>query len=331
MKIGIFGAGSWGTAMGNYLAGLGDDVLVYARQESLVEEYNRNHINSKYFPKIKLHENLRFSSDKDEVLAHGEWLINAISTQAVREFYEPLKGKMRPEQVIINLSKGIEKGTLLTLEKVFEELFPNQPYVSLSGPSHAEEVIENTPTTLVAASKDLSLAESIQRISSNVLRVYTSTDVIGVESGGALKNVIAIAIGISDGKGFGDNTKAAIMTRGMNEILKLGLAMGAKPETYLGLSGFGDLIVTCLSQHSRNRRCGELIGQGCSVSEAKEKVGMVVEGLSTIESAMKLSKKYNIEMPIIEVLYGIIGGELSLDEAVRLLMEREVKIEYNHA
>lgn len=331
MKITIFGAGSWGTAFGEYLARRGDQVLIYVRQQDLVESYNKTHVNSKYFPGKTLSDNIRFTADIKEAFDFGEWVVNAISTQSVRSFYEPYKGTLKKDQVLINLSKGIEIGTLLTLEKVFEELFPAQPYVNISGPSHAEEVIEGVPTTVVAASSDLDVAKSVQRISSDSLRIYTSTDVVGVESGGALKNVIAIAIGISDGKGFGDNTKAAIMTRGMNEILKLGLAMGAKPETYLGLSGFGDLIVTCLSKHSRNRRCGEYMGQGLSVSEAKEKVGMVVEGLSTIESAMQLAEKYQIEMPIISVLYGIIKGQLSLDEAVKLLMERKVKLEYNHA
>ena len=235
---------------------------------------------------------------------------------------------LKKEMVLVNVAKGIEQKTLLTMSQIAEEVAPEIPYVVLSGPSHAEEVGRMLPTTVAVASKDMKFAEFIQDVfMTDRFRVYTNHDVIGVELGGALKNIIALGAGISDGMGFGDNAKAAMMTRGIAEIARLGVQLGAEVLTFAGLAGIGDLIVTCTSMHSRNRRCGIMIGQGVKPSEAVEKIGMVVEGMYTTEAAYQLAKKVGVEMPITECIYQVINDQIDAKEAVEVLMGREKKHE----
>ena len=230
--------------------------------------------------------------------------------------------------VLVNVAKGIEQKSLKRLSEIAEETIPGVKYVVLSGPSHAEEVGKLMPTTIVAAAEDLELAEFVQDIfMTEALRIYTNTDVVGVELGGALKNIIALGAGISDGMGFGDNAQAALMTRGMTEMSRLGVALGAKEETFAGLTGMGDLIVTCTSMHSRNRRCGIMIGEGMTPQDAVAHVGMVVEGMFTAEAAYELAKKVGVEMPITEAIYGVINGRVNAREAVTALMTRQRKHE----
>lgn len=328
MKIAVIGAGSWGTAFGKYLSELGHQVRVFGRNQSKLDRINQERVNEEYLLGVQLPEELTFSSDISFVLEGAELLFNVISSQYIRSQYQAF-GDIIPEDLpIINLSKGIELTTLKLIHQVFEDLYPNNPYAVLSGPSHAEEVAIGKPTTLVVASKDSELQHTIQGLSSRTIRIYRSDDLLGVETGGALKNIIALAVGISDGIGYGDNTKAAIMTRGMAEIMRLGEALGAKTETFLGLSGFGDLIVTCTSMHSRNRRCGILIGQGVPVSQAIEQVGMVVEGIRTMEAAYDLANQRQIDMPLTQGLYLIIHEGASVHDTMIELMERDYKQEF---
>lgn len=329
MKIAIVGAGSWGTAFGRYLHRLGHQVAIYGRNPDKLRLIRQTGRNEEYLPGIDLPPDMLFSSDISQVIAGAELLVNAISSQYIRRQYAQF-GDVIPEDLpIINLSKGIELKSLQLIHQVFGEIYPANPYAALSGPSHAEEVAIDMPTTLVVASKDETLAHRIQSLSSRTLRIYRSDDLLGVETGGALKNIIALATGVSDGIGFGDNTQAAIMTRGMAEIMRLGAALGAKTETFLGLSGFGDLIVTCTSRHSRNRRCGYLIGRGETVEQAIAQVGMVVEGIRTMEAAHSLAAGLGIDMPLTQALYDIIHEGASVADTITELMERDYKQEFN--
>ena len=255
-------------------------------------------------------------------------LKNRMTAQTFRGVFTEAMQYAPADIPIVNVAKGIEKGTLLRLSQVAEEIRPNVRYIALSGPSHAEEVARRLPTTVVVAGKDHDLAVEIQEsFSTDRFRVYTNEDLIGVELGGALKNIIALGAGISDGLKFGDNAKAAMMTRGITEMTRLGMAIGARSETFSGLAGIGDLIVTCTSMHSRNRRCGILIGEGKSVADAVEEVGMVVEGLSTAEAANAMAENLKIEMPITQCIYGMIQGGISAQDAVEILMGRKRKNE----
>lgn len=328
MTIAIVGAGSWGTAFGRYLSLLGHDVRIFGRNPEKINRINLNGRNEEYLPGVELPKELAFYSQIEPVLEGAELLINAISSQYIRPQYSEFLDKIPTDLPIINLSKGIELSSLKLIHQVFAEMLPDNPYAALSGPSHAEEVAIDMPTTLVVATTDEPLAHIIQSLSSRTIRIYRSNDLQGVETGGALKNIIALAVGVSDGIGFGDNTKAAIMTRGMAEIMRLGAAMGAKTETFLGLSGFGDLIVTCTSKHSRNWRCGYLIGQGLSVAEASAQVGMVVEGIRTMEAAYALAEKLGIEIPLTNALYSIIHEGASIESTINELMERDHKREF---
>lgn len=323
MRIGIIGSGSWGTSIATVLADLGHEVVIYGRNRELLDKIRETRQNDRYLPGIRLDDSILLTDRLDEVTGGSGILVIAVASQAVRQVVTQLAPHLSKDQILVDLSKGIEIASLKTLSQVVEELLPGQPYVALSGPSHAEEVAKRLPTTLVAAAHDLSLAERIQDLfSTEYLRIYTNTDLIGVEVGGALKNIIALGAGISDGLGFGDNTKAALMTRGIKEIAMLGEAMGALEGTFRGLSGIGDLIVTCTSMHSRNRRCGILIGQGHSVDEAIASVGMVVEGIYTIKSAYNLSKKLGVEAPITQELYRVIYEDADPRESVKRLMTR---------
>ncbi len=323
MKIGIIGFGSWGTSMSTVLAELGHDVRVYGRKQDNIEEAITSRINEKYLPGIHLPESIQITEKIEEVIQGQEIIVIAVASQVVRKVLGPVANLIEPHQILVNLSKGIEITSLKTISQVIEEMLPGQPFVGLSGPSHAEEVAKKLPTTLVAASKNLETAELIQdQFSCDFLRIYTNQDVVGVEIGGSLKNIIALGAGISDGLGYGDNTKAALMTRGIKEIAVLGEAMGANHDTFRGLSGIGDLIVTCTSMHSRNRRCGIMIGQGKTVDEAVEEVGMVVEGIYTIKSAYKLAEKLGVNAPITTELYHIIYEGADPRESVSRLMKR---------
>lgn len=327
-NIGVIGAGSFGTALAMTLANKGHSVTIWARRKKQIEEMRATRRNVRYLPGIALPEPLSFTDRLEEAACGKQLLLFAVPAQTFRSVFGAASAYIDPETPIVNVAKGIEKGSLLRMSEVADEISPNAKYLALSGPSHAEEVARNLPTTVTLACKDHDLAVEIQEVfSTDRFRVYTNEDIIGVELGGALKNIIALGAGISDGLKFGDNAKAAMMTRGITEMTRLGIAVGAKPETFSGLAGIGDLIVTCTSMHSRNRRCGILIGEGKSVDEAVSEVGMVVEGLSTAEAANAMAEKLGIEMPITQCIYHMIQGKVNAQEAVDILMGRKRKNE----
>ncbi|MFQ9998008.1 MAG: NAD(P)H-dependent glycerol-3-phosphate dehydrogenase [Anaerococcus obesiensis] len=326
MKISIIGAGSWASAIADFLS-KDNEVLMYARNIEDVDNINDLHINKKYFADIKLSENIK-ATNKIEDLLENKIIINAIPTQKTREVLSNIKDGL-DEKILVNLSKGIEIKTLKRISQVIYELNPNCTYAVLSGPSHAEEVIRKMPTALVCACEDEKIAKEIQDIFSKYyLRVYTSTDVIGCEIGGAIKNVLAFGIGMVTGLGFGDNTKAAIMTRGIYEMNKFAISQGADRKTINGLCGIGDLIVTATSMHSRNNRCGILFGKGYSLDDACKEVKTVVEGRPTTKALYNLSKKENIELPITNEIYKVIFENKNPKDSVEVLMNRDKKSEY---
>lgn len=330
MKITIIAAGSWGTALSLVLNDNGHQVKVWARNQSQVDEIIKTRMNEKYLKGVQIPETIVFTSDISEAVETAEIILFSVPSQHYRKTLEEMvkKNLIREDVLVVNVSKGIDMETLETVSQITERLLPNQTFVALSGPSHAEEVSLKLPTALVSASKSRKAAELIQDIFSNdYIRIYTNPDVVGVEISGALKNIIALGAGISDGLGYGDNAKAALITRGINEIAYLGTAMGATVETFRGLAGVGDLIVTCTSMHSRNRRCGILIGKGHSFESAIEEIGMVVEGAYTVKSAYNLMNKYQLEMPITRELYRVLYEGKNAREAVNHLMSRQKKHE----
>ena len=332
MKVAVLGAGSWGTALGLVLAQKGLEVNLWSWQQEQTDEIIETKRNETYLPGVELPELIKPTSDLNGSIKGSKIILIAVPSQVVRETLEKCAHVINPDQVIVNVSKGIEMSTLKRISEVVAEFLPENKFVSLSGPSHAEEVSRKIPTTLVSASEDKAAAELVQdAFTTENLRIYTNPDLIGVEVGGALKNIIALGAGISDGLGYGDNAKAALMTRGIHEIARLGIQMGAKLETFSGLSGIGDLIVTCTSMHSRNRRCGIMIGEGMTTDDAIKNVGMVVEGIYTIKSAHGLSQKYNVEMPIAEQLYKVIYEDYDARESVRNLMLRRMTHEIEEA
>ena len=327
-KIGVLGGGSWGSALAILLAKKNYQVDMWMRRKEQIAEIRETGYNKKYLPDALFPENLNVSDDLEKTILGKDIILMSVPTHGAREVLNLAKEYIKKDQIIVNVSKGIETETLSRISQIVAEILPENKYAVLSGPSHAEEVSKDMATTVVSASEDKKVAEYVQDVfMTPKFRVYTNPDVIGVELGGSLKNVIALAAGISDGLNFGDNTKAAIMTRGIFEMSKLGAAMGARPETFSGLAGIGDLIVTCTSMHSRNRRAGILIGEGNSVEDAIEKVGMVVEGIKTTKSAYNLCKKYNIEMPITSELYGVLYNGEDVSESVSNLMLRDKKHE----
>lgn len=327
-KIGILGTGSWGTALGVLLARKGMDVHMWGRDQIEIDKMIANRENKKYLPNIDLPSNMKFSKDLEETISGKEIILLAIPTHGVREILKLSKSFIDKDQLIVNVAKGIENDTLMRISEITGEILPRNKYVVLSGPSHAEEVAVDMPTTVVSASKSKQAAELVQDVfMTPSFRVYTNPDIIGVEIGGALKNIIALSAGISDGLNYGDNTKAALMTRGIFEISRLGEKLGASINTFSGLSGVGDLIVTCTSKHSRNRRAGILIGQGKSVEESIEEIGMVVEGIKTTKSTYELAKNKDIDMPITEELYRVLYGEEDVKYSVVNLMGRDKKHE----
>lgn len=327
-KTGVIGGGSWGTALARELALKNIDTKLYIRNEEQKEILKKTNINSRYLPNINLPENLFYTSNLEEAIEDVDFLVLAVPTNSVREMLMALKEKIKEDVIIINVAKGIEMDTLKRISEISKEILPKNKFVTLSGPTHAEEVSLDFPTTIVAASEDMESAKKVQNLfMSDTFRVYTNDDLLGVELAGALKNVIALANGILVGLGYGDNTMAALMTRGVAEITRLGTAMGAQPSTFLGLAGVGDLIVTCTSPHSRNRTCGKLIGEGKTVEEAIEEVGMVVEGIKTTFAAKRLSEQFGVDMPITTALYGVLYENADVKDAAYSLMVRSKKHE----
>lgn len=326
--ITVLGAGSWALGLSLLLKDNGHKVTVWSALPEEIRLLSEKHENPKYLPGIYLPEDILLTEKIDEAVSGAEVIVLAVASRFTRETAKRLSGLIPKEVVIVNVAKGIESGSLLTLSEQIREELPENPVAVLSGPSHAEEVARRMPTLVTIACEDEEIAKRLQKIfASPLFRVYTSTDVLGIEIGGALKNVIALAAGMGDGLGYGDNVKAALITRGISEIARLALKMGAHPETLYGLSGIGDLIVTCDSMHSRNRRAGILIGQGKSMEEAVSEVNMVVEGIVSAKAAFDLAKKYDVEMPIITQVNKVLFEGQSPREAVDLLMMRDLKAE----
>lgn len=327
-KVAFLGGGSFGTALGILLANKGLEVSIYDRDKAVVDDINLNKKNDKYIKDLVIPKNVTAFNDLDEALKDIKFLILAVPSHVVRVVSRSLKGKISNDVIIVSIAKGIEEGTNLRLSEVIEEELPNNKVVILSGPSHAEEVAFDIPTTVVVSSKDEESANIVQDLfMTNNFRVYINEDLVGVEIGGAVKNIIALAAGVCDGIGYGDNTKAALMTRGMAEIVRVGMKLGGKPETFLGLTGMGDLIVTCTSLHSRNRRAGYLIGSGKSAEEATKEVGMVVEGVKACRAFYELKERLQVEMPITDTLYRVLFENKDPKDAVVFLMGREKKSE----
>ena len=327
-KIGMIGAGSWGTALAVVLNKNGHEVTVWSVIESeiLMLQEHQEHIDK--LPGVKLADTIRFTTDLKQAVSGMEALVLAVPSMYTRQTAHSMAPYVSDRQLIISVAKGIEEDTLLRLSQIIEQEIPQSVAAVLCGPSHAEEVGRGMPSALVAGAKDKKTAERVQHYFMNeAFRVYTSPDIIGMEVGASLKNVIALAAGMADGLGYGDNTKAALITRGINEIGRLGLAMGAKYETLGGLTGIGDLIVTCASMHSRNRRAGILMGKGYSMKRAMDEVKMVVEGVYSAKAALGLAKKYGVDLPIIEQVNAALFENKPVKDAVYELMTRDKKPE----
>jgi glycerol-3-phosphate dehydrogenase (NAD(P)+) len=317
------GAGSWGTAIAFLLSKKGYQIKQWVRREEFLNQLNKTRVNSIYLPEVMLPENIEFSSDIEYCCKNIDIIVIATPSHVVRETILKLKKFVTQNQVIVNLAKGIENETLLRMSQVIEEILPYNRVVTMSGPCHAEEVARDIPTAIVSTAKDRATAEYIQdAFMTPSFRVYTNPDIIGVELGGALKNIIALGAGIIDGLGYGDNTKAALMSRGIVEMARLGESLGANRLTFGGLSGIGDLIVTCTSMHSRNRKAGIALGQGKSLDEILKGTSMVVEGIRTTKSAYNLALKQSVEMPITREIYNLLYNEVDVKESVINLMMR---------
>lgn len=330
-KVSIIGGGSWGIALAVLLHKNGHEITVWSALEAEVEmlRENREH---KMMPGVLLSEDILCTGDEREAVEGKDLLVMAVASSYTRKTANQLSSLVAEGQKILNVAKGIEEGTLMTLSEIIEQEIPQADVAVMSGPSHAEEVGRGIPTTIVVGAKSKATAEYIQSLFMNeVFRVYVSSDILGMELGGSLKNVVALAAGIADGLGYGDNTKAALITRGITEIARLGTAMGGKFETFCGLTGIGDLIVTCASMHSRNRRAGILIGQGKTYEEAMDEVKMVVEGVYSAKAAMELAAKYHVQLPIIEQVNQVLFEGKSAAQAVKELMLRDRKIEVSEA
>lgn len=332
-KIGVIGAGTWGMALSRMLANSGHDVEVWSALPDEIDELALTH-RQKNLPDMVVPESIKYTKEIENVCSDKELLMFAVPSVFVRKTTSQARQYIPDGQIIVDVAKGIEADTLLTLTNVIREelrkdgAHENIKLVALSGPTHAEEVAKDVPTTIVSACEDMKIAEQVQDVFMNTcMRVYTNPDVLGVELCGALKNIIALAAGICSGMGYGDNTKAALMTRGLAEIKRLGLKMGCIADTFDGLSGMGDLIVTATSVHSRNNKAGFLIGKGKTVNEAVKEVGMVVEGINALPAAMQLSKQYNVELPIIFAVNDVINGGVRPQLALMKLMQRAKKTE----
>lgn len=326
--VSVIGAGSWGIALALLLAKNGNNVTVWSIVKEEIDMLNEKREHVDKLPGVPLPSDMIFTTDLEKAIKGKKVLVLAVPSVFTRGTANKMKDFVEKGQIIVNVAKGIEESTLMTLSDIIEEEIPQANVAVLSGPSHAEEVGRGVPTTIVVGAKTEETAEYLQNLFMNdVFRVYTSSDILGMELGGSLKNVVALAAGIADGLGYGDNTKAALITRGMAEIARLGVAMGGQSETFYGLTGMGDLIVTCASVHSRNRKAGVLIGQGKTMDEAMKEVKMVVEGVYSAKAAMLLSEKYNVSMPIIEQVNLILFENKPADEAVKDLMFRDKTVE----
>lgn len=330
-KVTVLGAGSWGTALAIVLAENGHDTLIWSHRQDQADEINTSHTNKKYLPQTVLPTNLQATASLEQAVAHAETIVVAVPTKAIRGVCADMTPLLTEAKLFVHVSKGIEPDSLKRISEMIVESLPAecvQQIVVLSGPSHAEEVVLQHPTTVTAASTDHAAAKKVQDLfMSQYFRVYTNDDVVGVEIGGALKNVIALAAGIVDGLNYGDNAKAALITRGLAEITRLGVKMGGNPFTFSGLTGMGDLIVTCTSVHSRNWRAGNMLGKGMKLDEVLEQMGMVVEGVRTTKAAYQLAKKYEVAMPITEQLYEVLFNDKYPKAAVDNLMIRMKKPE----
>ena len=329
-KVGIMGAGSWGAAISWLLTNNGHEVTVWSIDAKEVEMLDREREHKSKLPGVKLQDSIRFTNEIREGIEGKDFVVLAVPSPFTRSTAQRMCPYVKEGQILVNVAKGIEEKTLMTLSEQIEEEVPQADVAVLSGPSHAEEVGKGLPTTCVVGAKTRETAEYLQKaFMSEVFRVYTSPDIKGIELGGSLKNVIALAAGIADGLGYGDNTKAALITRGIAEIARLGVKMGGKIETFTGLTGIGDLIVTCASVHSRNRKAGYLIGQGRTMQEAMDEVKMVVEGVYSAKAAKQLAGQYQISMPIVEQVNQVLFEGKSPAEAVKELMLRDRKEEHS--
>ncbi|MFR5601614.1 MAG: NAD(P)H-dependent glycerol-3-phosphate dehydrogenase [Lachnospiraceae bacterium] len=329
-RIGVIGSGTWGTALAKLLQENGNQVTVWSAIPQEIEQLQREHIHPS-LPEVILPQEMEFTADLETAMKEKDLLVLSVPSVYVRQTAAKMKPYCKKGQLVVNVAKGIEEKTLMTLSEVIEEELSEACVAVLSGPSHAEEVSRGLPTTCVAGAKSQDVAEFIQNtFMSEVFRVYTSPDVLGIELGGALKNVIALAAGIADGLGYGDNTKAALITRGITEIARLGMEMGGDFRTFCGLTGIGDLIVTCASMHSRNRRAGILLGKGYTMEEAMSEVKMVVEGVYSAKAALALSEKYQVSMPIISQVNQVLFEGKPAKDAVAELMLRDKTIESSH-
>lgn len=327
-KVCILGAGSWATALATVLANNNKEVVIWARRQEQCDEINEKHTNSKYLPGVEISKSIVAMNNIEDALKDAKIILLGVPSQQLRTLCKSISSFVKEDQILVNVAKGIENGSGKRLSEVCKEELPNNRYCMLSGPSHAEEVSRNVPTTVVSASTSLEVSQTVQDFFMNeTFRVYTNNDLIGVELGGATKNIIAFGAGILDGLQFGDNSKAALMTRGLTEISRFGVEMGAELSTFSGLSGIGDLIVTCTSLHSRNRSAGIFVGKGYSIEEAKKEVGMVVEGIVATEAVFKKAQEIGVEMPITEVIHKVIVGEIDPNNGIKELMTRSKKHE----
>lgn len=330
-KISVIGAGSWGSALAVLLAHNGHEVMLWSHDSHEIEMLRTKREQQEKLPGVKLPENVQVVDDLEKSLTERDMVVMAVPSPVVRLVAKQMAPYVVDGQIIVNVAKGIEDVTYMTLSDIIEEEIPGAEVCVLSGPSHAEEVGKGIPTTVVIGSKKRETAEMLQDIfMSKVFRVYTNPDIVGIELGGALKNVIALAAGTTDGLGYGDNTKAALMTRGIAELTRLGVALGGKPETFSGLTGVGDLIVTCTSVHSRNRKAGYLIGQGMTADEAMKEVKMVVEGVYSAKAALGLAKKYGVEVPIVEAVNRVLFENADPRKEVGNLLIRERRTEHSN-
>lgn len=330
-KVAVLGAGSWGTALAMVLVENGHQVKIWGHHADQMKEINEHHTNAHYLPDIALPESLVATSSLEECVEEADAVLFVVPTKAIRDVAKQFVSVCKNQPVIIHASKGLEQESFKRISEILLEEIPEEhrkDVVVLSGPSHAEEVAVRDVTTITAAAADLACAEYVQKLFSNeYFRVYTNQDVIGVELGAALKNIIALGSGALHGLGYGDNARAAIMTRGLAEMSRLGVALGADPLTFIGLSGVGDLAVTCSSIHSRNFRAGSLLGQGKSLDDILENMGMIVEGVSTTKAAYELSRELNIDMPITETIYKVLYENAKVEDVIRQIMLRDFKSE----
>jgi len=328
-KVAFLGGGSFGSALAIMLAKKGISVNIWDRKLNVINDINIKRENIKYLPSIIVPAGVTAFTSIEKVIIDSEIIVLSVPSHAIRDISIMIAPYLKHNQIVVSIAKGIEEGSSKRISEVIEEEIPNNPIVILSGPSHAEEVALDIPTTVVVTSEKMEFAKIVQDVfTTSKFRIYTNEDIIGVEIGGAVKNIIALAAGVSDGIGYGDNSKAALMTRGMSEIIKIGTMLGGKTETFYGLTGMGDLIVTCTSMHSRNRRAGIMIGKGASMEKACEDVGMVVEGVKATRAFYELKEKLHISMPITDVLYKVLFAGKDPKYGVYELMSRDKKDEF---